>query len=214
MSGHRQSKRRAAGTRDRIIELLRENPRSVEDLASRLGITLNAVRSQLTVLERDGFVQMVGERRGARRPSIIYGLTAEAERLLSRAYIPVLKALLKAISLKSESEHVEGVLREAGRSLADEIGRPSGDFHTRVSRVLSLLEELGAAMEVSESEGRLVLRGRGCPLSEAVAVEPRTCKCVETLLTELIGAKVEERCERGSKPHCEFVVLPEEEEKP
>jgi predicted ArsR family transcriptional regulator len=194
------------GTRERLIRLLREEPKSVEELAGGLGITLNAVRSQLTILERDGLVQTVGERRGPRRPSLLYGLTGEAEQHLSRAYVPALKAILQAMSLQNEASQVEGILQEAGRKLAEGIGRPSGDFHTRVLKALALLEDLGAGLEVEESEGKLVLRGRGCPLSEAVAVEPRMCKCLETLLSELTGAKVEEQCERGSKQRCRFEI--------
>ena len=93
-------------------------------------------------------------------------------------------------------------------------GRPSGDFNTRVARALALLEDLGGEMEAKVSDGKLVLHGRGCPLSEAVAVEPRTCKFMETLLAELTGAKVEERCDRGTKRRCGFVISPEEKEKP
>lgn len=196
------------GTRDRLIGLLREEPKTVAQLAGALGITLNAVRSQLTVLERDGVVQVTGERRGPRRPSLIYGLTHEAELRLSRAYAPVLKAVLEAMAAKGTGEEVEEVLREAGRRLAKGIGRPSGDFRARVAGVLDLLSEFGGAVEVEEAQGKVILRGRGCPLSEAVGVEPRTCKCMETLIAELTGARVEERCDRSGKSRCTFVLSP------
>jgi predicted ArsR family transcriptional regulator len=208
MMTYQKSKGHTEGTRDRLIRLLQEGPKSVEELAGGLGITLNAVRSQLTILERDGLVHMAGERKGARRPSLLFGLTAEGEQLLSRAYVPMLKAVLQAMSLQSAEGQVEEILRETGRRLAVEIGRPAGDFHARVLKALALLEDLGAHIEVEESEGKLILRGRSCPLSEAVAVEPRTCKCLETLLSELTGAKVEESCERGSKKRCQFIISP------
>ena len=214
MTAYRKGKGRLEGTRDRLIRFLEDEPKSVDQLAGALGITLNAVRSQLALLERDGLVRMVGERRGTRRPSLIYGLTSEAERLLSRAYAPALRAILEAMSLKSTGEEVEGILREAGRKLATELGRLSGDFRTRVAKALELLEDLGGAMETEEAEGKLIIRGHGCPLAEAVEVEPRICKCMETLLAELTGARVEERCERGKKRRCAFVISPMEEGMP
>jgi predicted ArsR family transcriptional regulator len=196
------------GTRDRLIGFLQEGPKSVAELAGALGITLNAVRSQISVLERDGIVMATGERRGPRRPSLIYGLTHEAERGLSRAYVPVLRAILEAMAAKGGGEEVEEVLREAGRRLAKEVGRFSGDFRTRVARALDLLTDLGGAVEAEEAQGKLIIRGHGCPLSEAVEVEPRTCKCMETFLAEITGAQVEERCERGKKASCAFLISP------
>ncbi len=198
-------------TRERLLSLLRDEPKSVDELAGALGITLNAVRSQLTILERDGLVNMVGERKGRRRPSLIYGLTPQAERVLSRAYVPALKAVLQAMSARNKEGEVEETLRDAGRRLAMEFGRPSGDFNKRVTRALDLLEQLGGSMETEEAEGKLILKGHGCPLSEAVEVEPRTCKCMESLLAELTGSQVEERCERGEKKRCAFVISPGEE---
>jgi predicted ArsR family transcriptional regulator len=210
MPEYRKGKVRLEGTRERIIRLLRAEPKSVDQLASVLGITLNAVRSQLAILERDGLVQLVGERRGPRRPSLIYGLTSESGRLLSRAYAPALRAILEAISLKSTAEDVEAILRDAGRRLAAEFGRPSGDFHTRVAKALDLLEGLGGSVEAEEAEGKVIIRGHGCPLAEAVEVEPRTCKCIETFLAELTGVQVEEQCERGKNQRCAFVISPGE----
>ncbi len=211
MPEHRKSKAQIESTRDRLIRLLRDEPRSVDQLAGTLGITLNAVRSQLTILERDGLVKAIGERKGPRRPSLVYGLSSEAERLLSRAYVPALKSILQAMSAREKGDEVEEILREAGRRLAMEFGRPLGDFNKRVTRALDLLEQLGGSMETEEAEGKLILKGHGCPLSEAVEIEPRTCKCMETLLAELTGSRVEEQCERGEKKRCAFVISPGEE---
>ncbi len=211
MTTYGNGRGRLEGTRERIVRLLREEPKSVEQLAHALDITLNAVRSQLALMERDRLVQIVGERRGHRRPSLIYGLTPEAERLLSRAYAPALKAVLGAISSEVTAAQVERILQEAGRRLAAEVGHPSGDFQTRVAKTLDLLENLGGSVTTEEVEGKLIIRGHGCPLAEAVATEPRTCKCMERLLSELTGAQVEERCERGKNQRCAFVISPPEE---
>lgn len=202
-------KGRQETTRDRLIRLLQDRPRSVDELAEALGITLNAVRSQLTILERDGIARITGERRGPRRPSHVYGLTPEGERLLSRAYVPALKAILEALTSRGSEEETEDILREAGRRLAEKFGRASGDFRTRVDKAVALLESLGATMETEEVADKLMIKGQGCPLSEAVEVEPRTCKCLETLIAELTQAQVEERCERGKQRRCVFLISPE-----
>src|SRR5439155_23915481 len=46
-----------ASTRGKIIILLRRSSRTVKQLAEALSVTENAVRAQLTVLQRDGLIQ-------------------------------------------------------------------------------------------------------------------------------------------------------------
>ena len=51
-------------TRGQVATLLRRGSRTVEELAVELGLTDNAVRNHLALLERDGVVRQVGVRRG------------------------------------------------------------------------------------------------------------------------------------------------------
>ena len=67
---------------------------TVDDLATKLRLTPNAVRAQITAMERDGVVRRVGRRAGTTRPSHLFELTPEVEQLLSRAYIPLLTHLV------------------------------------------------------------------------------------------------------------------------
>jgi len=71
-------------SRGRVVALLRRGALTVDDLAPKLGVTANAVRAQLTTMERDGVVRKVGQRPGTTRPFHVYELTPEVEQLLSR----------------------------------------------------------------------------------------------------------------------------------
>jgi predicted ArsR family transcriptional regulator len=51
-------------SRGRIVTLLQHGGLTVDDIASQLGLTANAVRAQITAMERDGVVQRVGRRPG------------------------------------------------------------------------------------------------------------------------------------------------------
>ena len=48
--------------RGRIIALLRRGASTVEELAAELGVTDNAVRAHLQLLEREGLIQASGTR--------------------------------------------------------------------------------------------------------------------------------------------------------
>ena len=85
-------------TRGQIIDLLRAADRTVEELASALGVTDNAIRPHLQQLERQGLVLRTGERPGARRPAVTYKLAPGAELLFSEGYIPFLDQLLQVLA--------------------------------------------------------------------------------------------------------------------
>src|SRR5690348_6693239 len=82
------------GSAGRVAELLRQGERTVEELATALALTGNAVRMHLARLERDGIVERAGARAGVGRPSALYRLSAEGELRFSHAYVPLLTKLL------------------------------------------------------------------------------------------------------------------------
>ncbi len=87
MSFAQRNPRFFASTRGKIVTLLRRASRTVEELAQALGLTDNAVRAQLALLERDRLVQQHGSRRGSSKPAYVYGLTPAAEELYPKAYV-------------------------------------------------------------------------------------------------------------------------------
>src|ERR687893_902796 len=105
-------------TRGRIVSLLRGGSSTVNDLASQLELTDNAVRAHLLTLERDGLVRQSGVQRGTRKPHFAYELTAEAERLFPKAYDALLNQLITTLKGRLSPAALEEVLREVGRSLA------------------------------------------------------------------------------------------------
>jgi len=142
-------------SRGRIVGLLRAESLTIDELASKLGITANAVRAQIVPMERDGLVQRVATR-GTTRPASVYGLTLDAEKLLSRAYIPFLTQLVRVFTNALPAEQVEQLMRDAGRALADELGivpNPAHHMRSRVESASELLNrELGAVTRVEDGD--------------------------------------------------------------
>jgi predicted ArsR family transcriptional regulator len=193
-------------TRGRILGLLQRGGLTAGELATSLGLTATAIRAQLTAMDRDGLVERAGRRAGATRPSSVYVLTAAAAQLLSRAYLPFLTELVTACSAGLPSAQVDQLMRAAGRNLAAGMPRPHGKLAARVEAASALLDrEFGAATSV-ESNGAYVIRGNSCPLAALTAEHPRVCLAIESVLTEIVGAPVEERCDRGDRPACCFEI--------
>jgi predicted ArsR family transcriptional regulator len=202
-------------TRGRIVALLRRGARTVEELARAVGLTDNAVRAHLATLERDGLVRADGVRRGpgAGKPATLYEVAREAEPLFSRAYAPVLGALLDELAEQLPIERRDALMRSVGRRLAAGAGGgPRGqDLEARVQTAVALLTSLGGDAQAEQRSDGLVISGSGCPLSAATSRRPEVCRAVEALLTEVVGTPVRECCARGDRPRCCFQVVTADE---
>jgi predicted ArsR family transcriptional regulator len=191
------------------VTLLRCTGRTVEELARALGLTDNGVRSHLAILERDGIVRQHGtvSHDGGGKPAYVYELTPEAEEdLFTKAYRPVLLQLLETISERLGTDETETLLRETGRRIARERTVPTDGRHARLETAVAVLNELGGFVELEERNGTSIIRGYSCLLTAMVPGHPEVCRLVEALLTELAGAPVHERCDRGERPRCCFEV--------
>lgn len=199
-------------TRGRIIMLLRRAARTVDDLAQALDLTNNAVRSHLVVLERDGLVRQAGVRRGVSKPAYAYELAPAAAQLFPQSYGMLLHELLDVLTGYLPPAALDQALQETGRRLAATVaapGGPSGSLRQRAEYGALVLNELGGLAEVEEDTGpgSLHIRGYGCPLAEAVPGHPEVCRLAEALLAGVIGARVEEQCDRSGPPRCRFAIV-------
>jgi predicted ArsR family transcriptional regulator len=204
------TKRFLESTRGRIIGLLRRGAGTVEELAQSLGLTDNAIRSHLAALERDGLVKQEGSRRGpgAGKPALIYGIDPEVEPLFSRAYAPVLGALLDELAERLPRRRRDALLRAAGRRLAETLPPPpAGGLDARLPAAVALLHSLGAEVETERSRGTVTLRGlTSCPLSSAVSRRPELCQALASLLAEFLDTDVRDCCDRGDRSRCCFEI--------
>jgi predicted ArsR family transcriptional regulator len=198
-------------SRGRIVTLLRGGGLTADEIASKLGLTRSAIRAQMVGMERDGAVRRAGQRPGTTRPSHVFELTPELEQLLSSAYIPLLTHLVGVFAEGLPAHQLESLLRQAGRRLAEELSRgrrPTGSMAERMAIASEMMnDELGAMTHV-ESNGRLLLRGVGCPLAALTGKHSGVCLAMESLVAEVVGAPVRECCDRSDRPHCCFEALP------
>src|SRR3954464_6985577 len=103
-------------TRGQIVALLRQSPKTVDELARELDLTDNAVRLHLGTLERDGIVRAGEVRRegSVGKPATEYAISAEAEPTFSKAYIPFLSTLLAALGDRLTAVELRALMRDVG----------------------------------------------------------------------------------------------------
>ena len=194
--------------RGRIIALLRRGATTVEELASALKVTDNAVRTHLQLLEREGVIRPTGTRQGpgAGKPATTYAIAVEAESSLSSAYAPLLNALLQTLAERTSPDELDALLREVGRRMGPATPK-SGALETRVRAAAALLSSLGAEIDVERTPEGFLLRGFACPLAAVVRDEPHACHAVEEIVEAVVGAPVREQCDRSAGARCRFAIM-------
>lgn len=200
------------GTRAHALRLLRGDELTADELGARLGVTPNAARFHLAELERTGLVAQRAVRRGPRKPSSGYSLTARGEALFPKRYDALLNAVLRDVRAERAPGALEALFRRLGRQLAARdahrfAGRPAA---ARVAEALRVLEDLGGAATAGPDPARpgvTTIVGRSCPFGAVVAEHPEACTLLETFLTEVLpGTTVREACHKSAAPHCRFEV--------
>lgn len=206
MTKFKLQRRLTHGTSGQIVELLRRNAMTIDELAAAIGVTRTAIRAHLATLQQDGAVEQRGVQRGVSKPARTYGVTTEAELLLSKAYVPILTQLLHVLSTRMSGQEFDTILREVGRRLMEGHVTRQGTLRERAIAASDFLNELGGTTEVAEEGGQYVIRGHGCPIAAATAAHPEACSALEGLLSEFVGKPVTKCCEDYQRQRCCFVV--------
>jgi predicted ArsR family transcriptional regulator len=195
-------------TRGRIVRLLCTAERTVTELATELGLTDNAVRSQLATLERDGWARQSGLRASTRKPNFAYELTPEGHKLFPKLEGPVLSELIGVLLRELDPRKVRSMLLEVAQRLLPDAAPAQGakEARARLASLASALDEAGIPVEMENHTGYTIIRGCSCPLSAASAQHPQLCDAAATLLARTLDCPVTQSCQRDGEPRCIFRI--------
>ncbi len=202
-------------TRGKIVsELRRRGSASAADLARSFGLSPNAVRQQLTVLERDGLVAERSVRRGPTKPTYEFSLTSEADKLFPQGYDKMLAAVLRELRDQFGSQGVErifdGLSKRAIERARLEVTAQNPE--QRVAQLTEMLRKMGVVAEYSLIDGGFVLHEHTCPYSSAAKENPEVCHVIHHVIDETLGGEHEqtESLAHGGK-ECRFELHPDAE---
>ncbi len=75
-----------------------------------------------------------------------------------------------------------------------------------------MLEALGGMPRLEKGEGKIIIQSASCPLATAVAAHPEMCRVAETLVAQITGGQVRERCDKTAvPPRCLFEIIDNDE---
>jgi predicted ArsR family transcriptional regulator len=197
-------------TRGKIVGALRERrSASAFDLAAVFGLSPNAIRQQLVVLERDGMIAGRSVRRGKTKPTVEYSLTAEAERYFPQRYDKMLNAVLREIRDAGGAGAVKAVFERVGRRSAERLEADGTQpVEVRLETLVTALKSSGVTADLQKTaDGTLVLHEHSCPYAAVVAENPECCSAIHTILDAVAPGKsqqVESLATGGTE--CRFEI--------
>ncbi|MFY9719294.1 MAG: helix-turn-helix domain-containing protein [Candidatus Cybelea sp.] len=201
-------------TRGKIVsELRRRGSASAADLAQLFGLSPNAVRQQLTVLERDGLVAETSVRRGPTKPTYEFSLTPQADQLFPQAYDKMLDAVLREVHQQFGAQAVERIFDGLSRRAVARarLHVTSKDPEERVAQLTEMLRKSGVVAEYSLIDGGFALHEHNCPYSNTAKEHPEVCSVIHNVIDETIGgthAQTESLAFGGKE--CRFEMHPKE----
>jgi predicted ArsR family transcriptional regulator len=182
-------------SRVRVVEALRgsKEPLDAVELAGRVGLHPNTVRSHLRVLAEAGLVSVRAERRlRPGRPRLVYEAlpeTAAAVELDGYRLLAEILASYLAVSGQDSTDQAEEAGRSWGRYLVDRRLPEAVSGEDDIDSILRLLEEVGFEPRLEPAEHGHTVLMQHCPFGEVAGTYGRVVCSVHLGLMQ--GALVE-----------------------
>lgn len=190
-----------------VAELRNRGSASAAELAAVFGLSPNAVRQQLVILERDGLVEEKSVRRGPTKPTLEFSLTPEADKLFPQAYDKMLSAVLRELKDTYGPPAVEAIFDSIARRAVDKAKTKvtASDGEGKVAQLTQVLRDGGVVAEYSLIDGGFLLQEHTCPYSGVAKDHPEVCSVIHQVLDETLGGEHEqvESIRSGGKS-CKF----------
>jgi predicted ArsR family transcriptional regulator len=180
-------------TRGKIVDALRSRrAASAFELAAEFGLSANAIRQQLVILERDGLVTGKSVRRGKTKPTHEYELTAQAHRYFPQAYDRMLNAVLREVRTTGGDAAVAQIFAGIGMRASAKMAARLGDKSVpeKVEAIAESIRASGVTVDVERQGDLLVLREHNCPYATVVSEHPECCTAIHTVLDAVIDTAV------------------------
>lgn len=195
-------------TRGRIVQSLKQHrARTATQLSQEQGVTPNAIRQHLSRLGRDGLVTEHSERLGRTKPTLVYSLTQEGERLFPQRYPRLMNVVLDELRRQDGPDRLKQLFTTIGkRSAQRHAARFAGkDVPATVEELAAFLRERGVIVEYQQTPGGYTFREYNCPFRENVSTHPEICAMVHSLMEEVLPEKpLQTKSISAGDETCEF----------
>lgn len=183
-----------SSSKRRIVDALKRRALTGSELASRFGLTPEAVRQHLNDLDGNGLVQ--SSRRptsGAGRPPLEWTLTPVALDLFPDRHADLTVSLIGSIRAAVGDDGLEAVIEQRLADQLVEYRRRLRGIDDKLGALADLRTDEGYMAEVVDApdgDGRLLVEHH-CPICEAASACQSLCQAELELFQSALGRRVE-----------------------
>ncbi len=207
--GHRQSE---------LLEklLFHKSGLTIDELATELGISRNAVQQHTMALEKGGYITK-GELNSTRgRPSQVYVLSESGIDLFPKQYSWFSELLLNSLKAQLGFEGLETKMDEIGRSLGKSLKSKLAGMSLieKIQEVSDIMQGLGFETKVVQTEGESLptIKAYNCVYHHLATEFEEVCQLDRALLETLLESEIDhQECIVRDGEVCKFKVIPREE---
>ena len=160
-------------TKEKILKLLLDSPKTSGEIADKLKIQKSAVRSHLESLQSEkaviSYFKLNVERLG--RPGKVYELTENGRELFVRKYDEILSLVLKKISERSGQDELRKIVESTADEIAEDIkyriqkNGNTENMDERLKKFNSVSNEMGFMSSLNkEKNGSFSITSKNCIL--------------------------------------------------
>jgi DeoR family suf operon transcriptional repressor len=192
-----------------LVELKKSQRATAKYLASRLGVSLNAIRHHLRDLERDGLVEFERAHQGVGAPAFSYRLTERGIALFPRRYEGTLGDLLDHVVEKEGRDGAVAVLETRYLRQAEELTAQLAGVEPaqRLAAVARFLSDGGYMAEGAAGVHEGTLVEHNCAIQAVAERFPEICAAEARFLEAVLGGRVQrERHILAGCSACEYRV--------
>jgi DeoR family suf operon transcriptional repressor len=201
-------------TQYQILKLLLENKTglSIDEIATALNISRNAVQQHFSVLERDGYIQAGELNKTAGRPVRSYVLSEAGINSFPKQYAWFSELILTDLKNEMGSEAFQRYLHRLGNNLSQNfLSRFKGkQTDERIEELLKIMDELGFKtknLKDSDSNERTI-EACNCIYHDLAQKHEEICEFDRTLMSSLLDKDIEHvECMAKGGAVCRFKII-------
>ncbi|MBT5469857.1 MAG: HTH domain-containing protein [Nitrospina sp.] len=191
--------------------LFQKNGLTIDELASKLGITRTAVQQHALTLKQGGYIEKGNLTNTGGRPGQVYVLSKNGIELFPKQYSWLAELLLKSIKDQLGSPGFEEKLKEIGKGLAQNLKPKLQGLSLieKMQEVSNIMQTLGykTELELKDGEELPVLKAHNCIYHHLAQDFEEVCQLDCALLESLLDKEIEhEECMVRDGDVCKFKI--------
>ncbi|WP_340124495.1 helix-turn-helix transcriptional regulator [Methylobacter svalbardensis] len=197
-----------------ILKLLLENKAglSIDEIATALNISRNAVQQHITVLERDGYIQTGVLNKTAGRPVRSFVLTEAGINSFPKQYAWFSELILTDLKNELGSEAFQRYLHKLGSKLSQNLlpqfeGKETDE---RIEALLKVMDGLGFNVRNMTDSGsnERTIEACNCIYHDLAQKHEEICEFDRTLMSSLLDKDIEHvECMAKGGNVCRFKII-------